>query len=133
MSTDAVPAPLTPQQALEKTCQKIKLNQYQKHIFICTGPKCCTEEQGAAIWEHLKNRLKETGWIDGQINRTKASCLRLCQQGPIAVVYPEGTWYQGVTPEVCDRILQEHCQQNAPVEANRFLQNPLKPATSPQP
>src|SRR5476649_722213 len=81
----------------------------RRHILLCcdqTTPKCCDKERGLAAWEFLKRRLKELGLSEqGGILRTKANCLRICEGGPIAVVYPEGAWYGQ-----CDRS-EEHTSE----------------------
>ena len=84
----------------------------RRHIFLCcdqTQPKCCDKERGLAAWEFLKRRLKELGLSErGGILRTKANCLRICEGGPIAVVYPEGAWYARCDPPVLEAIIQTH-------------------------
>lgn len=114
---------------IEDTVAKLGIGRYHRHVFMCTGPKCCTPEQGAESWELLKKEMKDRGLSltmgPNECYRTKVGCLRVCAHGPVMVVYPEGTWYRGMTADRIPLFVTQHLEKGEPVKEWIFAENPL--------
>ena len=119
-----------PAETIRRNAEKISLGNWKRHIFLCTGPKCVDEERGMTAWEVLKGATRACSnsapGAPATVGRTKVGCLRVCADGPIAVVYPEGIWYRRVEGEACERIVKEHLIGGKPVEEFILGKHPLK-------
>jgi (2Fe-2S) ferredoxin len=115
------------EEPLQAIAAKLGIGSYHRHVFLCTGPNCCTPEVGLAAWEALKQSLKDRGLGSGPkaCYRTKVGCLRICCQGPTMVVYPEGTWYHGMTADRIPQFVQQHLVDDQPIREWIFADNPL--------
>lgn len=141
---------MEPQERLENIAEALSIPRVERHIFLCadqSNPKCAPREVTNRLWVHLKSRLKQLDAVSappkwqgdmeaepdpvepgaGRLLRTKADCLRICEQGCIAVVYPEGTWYADLDIEKLDRVIDEHLLGGRPVEELSFATGDLKP------
>lgn len=112
---------------LHDIAAKLGIGSYHRHVLLCTGPNCCTPEDGLAAWNVLKQEIKDQGLTTGPhaCYRTKVGCLRICCHGPTLVVYPEGTWYHGMTAERIPAFVRRHLVEGEPIRDWVFADNPL--------
>jgi (2Fe-2S) ferredoxin len=112
---------------LQQIAAKLGIGSYKRHVLLCTGPNCCTPEEGLKAWEVLKQQIKDNNLGAGEnaCYRTKVGCLRICVHGPTMLVYPEGTWYHGMSADKIPHFVGQHLIDGKPVEDWIFARNEL--------
>jgi (2Fe-2S) ferredoxin len=98
------------------------MEQYSRHVLICTGAFCSPDRRGRELYALLADLLQREGLLFGpdRVKRGETPCLGVCSDGPIVVVYPEGVWYSNVTPELLERIVLEHLKLGKPIVESVF-------------
>lgn len=98
------------------------MDPYSRHVFVCTGGFCSPDRGGRGLYAMLPGLLQREGLLFGpnRVKRGETPCLGVCSGGPIVVVYPDGIWYGGVTPELLERIVVEHLRDGRVVEEAVF-------------
>jgi (2Fe-2S) ferredoxin len=96
---------------------KPKMMDYHHHILVCVGSKCTQKGEGQALYDELKQKLKDAGLDKGELRviRSRTSCLGTCKSGPLLCIHPDGIWYYNINSEKLDRIITEHLIQEKPV------------------
>ncbi len=95
---------------------------FERHIFFClnqrdSGESCCADHDAQAAFDHCKKQVKAAGLAGpGKVRVNKAGCLDRCAGGPVAVVYPDATWYTFVDRSDIDEIVESHLKNGQVVE-----------------
>lgn len=98
------------------------MSLYEKHVFVCENQRpegdprgCCASKGASAFTSALKQLVKDAG-LNKKIRVNKSGCLDQCAFGPVVVVYPEGTWYRGVSADDAKDVFEQHIMGGRPVE-----------------
>jgi (2Fe-2S) ferredoxin len=114
---------------LSQIADKLRIQSCKRHVFLCIGDSCCSQDAGEKAWKALKNLLKEQSLSlsdsPAACFRTKVGCLRVCKGGPILVVYPEGHWYSGMTADKIPEFVERQIVKGEPIKEWIFATNPL--------
>jgi len=104
------------------------MSHFERHIFFCLNQRdeaeqraCCANRDARAMQQHAKQRVKQLGLSGpGKVRVNQAGCLDRCEQGPVAVVYPDAVWYTYFDSADIDEIVESHLRDGVPVERLRL-------------
>ena len=110
------------------------MQRVSHHLLLCataSKAKCCDPAVGSQTWDELKRVIRELDLEnatrqEGIVLRSKVDCLRVCERGPILVVWPDGIWYADISPDRVERIIEQHIISNQPVEEWIFKRTPFE-------
>ncbi|WP_101909658.1 2Fe-2S ferredoxin [Marasmitruncus massiliensis] len=96
------------------------------HIFVCTSCRTngvqkgfCYQKDSVKVIEKFMEEIEERD-LSGECMVNNTGCFGICSRGPIAVVYPEGVWYGGLTPEAVVEIMDQHIESGEIAEKYRI-------------
>lgn len=118
-----------PNESPEQTAARLGIGGLSRHVFLCIGPECVTPEGGQKAWDALKGEISQAG-LSKSCFRTKVGCLRICNQGPVAVVYPEGVWYRSIDEATVPRLVDQHFRHGEILEDLVIARGPLQADSS---
>ncbi len=105
---------------------KPSMMHYKRHLLVCVGPRCTENALGQALYDTLKDKLRNAGLNSGdlRVKRSRVTCFGTCKSGPLLCVQPDGIWYYDIDSEKMDRIITEHLMGGKPVTEWVYHQGP---------